>query len=91
MFHRTCSIYHVGVKDTFHLPQAFRLKIAISLIEVTHDAECECGSYRTPLNAFFRLFRHDENAYRCGQAVRPTDPHMEKRPQEPMVEQSKLT
>ena len=60
--------------------------MALFLIEVTHDAEpdqivqCECGSYGTPLNAFFRLFRHDENAHRFGQAVRPTDPHMEKRP-----------
>ncbi len=39
----------------------------LSLREVTHDAEfneivqCECESYRTPLNAFFRLFRHDES------------------------------
>lgn len=39
----------------------------LALREVIHDAEfneivqCECDSYRTPLNTFFRLFRHDES------------------------------
>ena len=39
----------------------------LSLHEVTDDAEfdaithCECESYKTPLNTFFRLFRYDDS------------------------------
>lgn len=45
----------------------FHPNMPLSFLEVSHDSEfdeivqCECESYRTPLNTFFRLFRHDES------------------------------